>query len=217
MNLHRLYRKVVVQALREIELRRVELQILLDELGSRHIDTARAQFQLGSALWLSNKALETHQAVKLFDSAIRFMTQHEPNNPTLTATKTIREEALEALEKFETKDTLSAWPYWRPPTARWEDERDMQLLFRELRAMSGRVTEPTITSSSMSWGLYRYGLYEFEGPIPPQIDQATFIKIACDEIDKMKKTTLIPLIPGLPPPAPVTKTQSSPSLAGDDT
>jgi len=55
-----LYRKVVAQALREIELRRVELQILLDELGSRHIDTARAQFQLGSALWLSNQPLETH-------------------------------------------------------------------------------------------------------------------------------------------------------------
>ena len=36
MNLHRLYRKVVVQALREIELRRVELQILLDELGHLH-------------------------------------------------------------------------------------------------------------------------------------------------------------------------------------
>ena len=92
--------------------------MILDELGSRHIDTARAQFQLGSALWLSNKPLETYQAVKLFDSAIRSMTQYEPNNQILTATKTIRDEALEALEKFETMDTLSAWPYWRPPTAR---------------------------------------------------------------------------------------------------
>ena len=109
-----LYRKVVAQALREIELRRVELQILLDELGSRHIDTARAQFQLGNALWLSNKPLETYQAVKLFDSAIRSMTQYEPSNRILTDTKTIRDVALEALGKFETKDTLSAWPYWRP-------------------------------------------------------------------------------------------------------
>jgi len=113
-----LYRKVVAQALREIELRRVELQILLDKLGSRHIDTTRAQFQLGSALWLSNKPLETFQAVKLFDSAIRSMTQYEPNNQILTDTKTIRDVALETLGKFETKDTLSAWPYWRPPTAR---------------------------------------------------------------------------------------------------
>jgi len=174
---------MVAQALREIELRRVQLQILLDEVGNRHIDTARAQFQLGSALWLSNKPLETHQAVKLFDSAIRFMAQHEPNNQILTATKTIRDEALGALHKFEIMDTLSAWPYWRPPTARWEDERDMKLLFRELRAMSGRASDPTITSSSMSWGLYRYGLYEFDEPTPPLIDQATFIKIACDEID----------------------------------
>ena len=69
-----LYRNMVAQALREIELRRVQLQILLDKWGSRHIDTARAQFQLGSALWLSNKPLETHQAVKLFDAATRFMT-----------------------------------------------------------------------------------------------------------------------------------------------
>ena len=72
-----LYRIVVAQSLQEIELRRVEIQILLEELGSRHIDTARAQFQLGSALWLSNKPLETHQALKLFDSALRFLTHHD--------------------------------------------------------------------------------------------------------------------------------------------
>ena len=88
-------RKVVALALREIELRRAKLQNLLDELGSRHIDTARAQFQLGSALWLSNKPLETHQAVKLFDSDLRFLTHHEPTNQILTAIKTIRDEALE--------------------------------------------------------------------------------------------------------------------------
>jgi len=52
-----LYREVVAHALNEIELLRLELRILLDELGSRHIDTARAQFYLGSALWLSNKPL----------------------------------------------------------------------------------------------------------------------------------------------------------------
>jgi len=86
--------------------------------GSTHIDTARAQFHLGSALWLSNKPLETIQAVKLFDTAIRFMTQYEPNNRTLTDTKAIRDVALEALGKFEIEGTLSAWPYWRPPTAR---------------------------------------------------------------------------------------------------
>ena len=35
-----LYRKVVAQALSEIELLRVELQILLDKSRNRHIDTA---------------------------------------------------------------------------------------------------------------------------------------------------------------------------------
>ena len=145
------------------------------------------------------------------------MTQYEPNNQILIDAKTIRNEALEALGKFETKNTLSAWPYWRPPTARWEDEREMKLLFREIRAMSGRETDPTMTSSSMSWGLYRYGLHDFDSQIPPLINQATFIKIAFDEIDKMKKTTLNPPTPRPMPPTPVTKPQSSPSLEGDDT
>ena len=110
------------------------------------------------------------------------MTQYEPSNRILTNTKAIREVALEALGKFEIEGALSAWPYWRPPTARWEDERDMKQLFRELRAMSGREIDPTITSRSMSWGLYRYGLHEFDGQIPPQIDQSTFTKMACDEL-----------------------------------
>ena len=56
------------------------------------------------------------------------MTQYEPNHRTLTDTKSIRDVALEALGKFEIEDTLTAWAYWRPPTARWEDERDMILL-----------------------------------------------------------------------------------------
>jgi len=145
------------------------------------------------------------------------MTQYEPNHRTLTDTKAIRDVALEALGKLEIEDTLSAWPYWRPLTSRGEDERDMISLFRELRAMTGREKELTIASSTMLWGLYRYGLHEFDGQVPPQIDQITFIKTACDEIEKMKKTTHITLIARPTPPTPVTKPQSSPSLAGDDT
>ena len=60
------------------------------------------------------------------------MTQYEPNHRILTDTKAIRDVALEALGTFEIEGTLSAWPYWRPPTTRWEDERDMKQLFREL-------------------------------------------------------------------------------------
>ena len=115
------------------------------------------------------------------------MTQYEPNHRILTDTKVIRDVALEALDNLEIEDTLSAWPYWRPPTSRWEDEREMILLFRELRAMTGRERELTITSSIMLWGLYRYGLHEFDGQVPPQIDQVTFIKMVGDELEKMKK------------------------------
>jgi len=212
-----LYGKVVAQALSEIELLRLELQILLNKSGSKHIDTARAQFNLGRALWCSNKPLETIQAVKHFNTAFRFMTQYEPNHRTLIDTKTIRDAALEALGKFEIEGTLSAWPYWRPPTARWEDERDMKQLFRELRAMTGREKELTIASSTTLWGLYRYGLHEFDGQVPLQIDQIAFTTMACDQLEKKKKTTYKSLIARPTPTTPVTKPQSSPSSAGDDT
>jgi len=92
----------------------------------------------------------------------------------------------------------------------------MKQLFRELRAMSGREKELTIASNTTLWGLYRYGLHEFDGQVPPQIDQITFTKMACDELEKMKNTTHNSLTARPTPPTPVTKPQSSPSLAGDD-
>jgi len=208
---------VVAQALSEIGLLRLELQILLNTSGSKHIDTARAQFNLGRALWLSNKPLETFQAVKEFDAAIRFMTQCEPNHQILTDTKAIRDVALASIGKFEIKGTLSAWPYWWSPTARWEDELDMKQLFRELLAMTGREKERTITSSTMLRGLHRYGLNEFDGQTLQLIDQITFTAMACDELEKMKKTIHKPLIVRSTPITPITKPQSSPFLAGDDT
>jgi len=208
---------VVAQALSEIELFRLELQILLKKSGSKHIDTVRAKFNLGRTLWLSNKPLETTQAVKEFDAAISFMTQCEPNHQILTDTKAIRDVALEAIGKFEIKGTQSAWPYWRSPTARWEDELDMIQLFRELLAMTGREKELTITSNTMLRGLHRYGLHEFDGHALPLIDQFTFIAMACEELEKMKKTIHKPLIVRSTPITTTTKPQSSPSLAGDDT
>jgi len=216
-NCHTLYDKVVAKALSEIELLRLELQILLQKSGSKHIDTARARFNLGRALWLSNKPLETTQAGKEFDAAIRFMTQREPNHQILTDTKAIRDVALDVIAKFETKGTLSAWPYWRSPTARWEDELGMTQLFRELLAMTGREKELTITSNTMLRGLHRYGLHEFYGPAPALIDQITFIAMACEELEKMKKMIHKPLIVRPTPITLSTKPQSSPSLVGDDT
>jgi len=86
--------------------------------------------------------------------------------------------ALYVIAKFETKGTLSAWPYWRSPTARWEDLLDMIQLLRELLAMTGQEKELTITSNTMLRGLHRYGLHEFGGPASPLIDQITFIAMA---------------------------------------
>jgi len=53
------------------------------------------------------------------------MTQREPNHQILSETKKIRDMALEVIANVETQGTLSAWPYWKPPAARWEDKLDM--------------------------------------------------------------------------------------------
>jgi len=117
-------------------------------------------------------------------------------------------------ELGETKGTLSAWPYWSSPTARWEDELDMIQLYRELLAMTGREKELAITSNTMLRGLHRYGLHEFDGPASPQIDQITFIVMACEELEKMKKMIHKPLIVRPTPITPITKPQSNSLLGG---
>jgi len=117
-NCHTLYDKMVAKAQIEIELLRLELQIQIKKSGSKNINTARARYNLGRALWLSNKPLETTQAVEEFDAVIPFMTQREPNHQILSETIKIRDMALEVIANFETQGTLSAWPYWKPPTAR---------------------------------------------------------------------------------------------------
>jgi len=208
---------VVATAQSEIELLRLELQFLIKKSGSKHIDMARARFNLGRALWLSNKPLETTQTVEEFDAAIRFMTLLQPNHQIVNDTKAIRDVALAVIAKFETKGTLSAWPFWKSPTTRWEDELGMTQLFRELLAMTGREKELTITPNTMLQGLHRYGLCEFCGPAPPLIDQTTFIEMACEELENMKKRIHQTQNVRPTPITPSTKLQSSPSLAGDDT
>jgi len=93
----------------------------------------------------------------------------------------------------------------------------MTQLFRELLAMSVREKELTITPNTMLQGLHRYGLHEFYGPAPPLINQTTFIEMACEELEKIKKMIHKPQIVRPTPITPSTKPQSSPTLAGDDT
>ena len=54
-NCYSLYVKMTAKTQIEIELLRVELNIQLKKLGNRNINTARARYYLGRALWLSNK------------------------------------------------------------------------------------------------------------------------------------------------------------------
>jgi len=125
--------------------------------------------------------------------------------------------ALESATLFRTPGTLSAWPYWKPPTARWEDIREMTELFRELLAMAGREKEAAITASTMQQRLRHHNLHDFISPTPKLVDRTTFTEMACDEIDKMK-TKIYKIEATSPrPTSPTTEPQSSPSSAGDDT
>jgi len=167
----------------------MELQIQIKISGHKNIDTALARYNLGRALWLSNKPLETTQAVEEFQAAILFLTHREPSHHSLSFTVKVRDMALESIAQFKAPGTLSAWPYWKLPTARWEDKMDMTELFRELLAMTGREKEATITANTMLHGLRRHGLHDLCSPIPQQIDQTTFTEMACDELEKMKTKT----------------------------
>ena len=188
-NCRTLHDKVVAKAQVKIEFLRVELQIQIKKSGNKHIDTVLARYNLGRALWLSNKPLKTTQAIEEFEADIMFMTQREPNHYSLSDTEKVRDMALESIAQFKTPGTLSARPYWKSPTARWEDRIDITELFRELLAMTGREKEATITANTMLHGLRRHGLHDLCSPIPQQIDQTTFTEMACDELEKMKTKT----------------------------
>jgi len=209
-NCRTLHDKVVAKAQVKIEFLRVELQIQIKKSGNKHIDTVLARYNLGRALWLSNKPLETTQAIEEFEADIMFMTQREPNHYSLS-------DALESIAQFKTPGTLSAWPYWKFPTARWEDEMDMTKLYRELLAKMCREKEATITANTMTHGLRWHGLYDFCSPIPQLINQTTFTEMACDELEKMKTKIYETKSTSPRPTTSITKHQSSPSSAGDDT
>jgi len=176
---------MVTKAHTEIAILRAEVKTKEEKSGKKNIHTAFARYNLGSALWLSNKPHETAMAVQEFPSIIAFMTQREPTHPMLRATLKMRGMALKTIQNFETIGTLSAWPYWKAPTARWEDIKDMEQLFGELIAMMDREKELTlITASTMKQGLHRHGLFGFCRPTPQLMNQATFITMACDRLPK---------------------------------
>jgi len=185
--------------------------------GHKHINTALARYNLGRALWLSNKPLETTQAVEEFQAAILFMTQREPSHHSLSLTEKVRDMTLESIAQFKTPGTLSDWPHWKLPTARWEDKMDMTEIFRELLAMMGREKEATITANKMLHGLRRHGLHDFCSPILQLIDQITFTEMVCDVLEKIKTKTYETKAASPRPTTSITKLQSSPSSAGDDT
>ena len=169
---------------------------------------------IGKNWFLDLKPHETALAVQEFTLIIEFMTQREPTHPMLRATLKIRDIALKYIQNFETEGTLAAWPYWKSPSARWQDTMEMEKLFHELIAMTDREKEHTITASTMKDGLHRYGLFGFCSPTPQLIDQATFLTMACYELSEMKLRHHNPLHTT---PTQNTEHQSSPSSEGDDT
>jgi len=75
--------------------------------GNRHVDTAHSRYSLGRALWLSNKPLETTQALDEFQAAILFLKQHEPTPHSLIAFGKARDSAQESVTLFEDPGTRS--------------------------------------------------------------------------------------------------------------
>jgi len=79
-----LYKGMVAKAHIEIELLKAEVKTQKKKSGKKNINMALAQYNLGSALWLSNKPHETTLAEKEFAVIIMFMTQREPNHSLLS-------------------------------------------------------------------------------------------------------------------------------------
>jgi tetratricopeptide (TPR) repeat protein len=209
-----LYERLVIKAHIEIATLRTEVKTQEEKSGKKSIHTARARYNLGSALWLSFKPHETALAVQEFTLIIEIMTQREPTHPLLRATLKARDLALKFIQNFETEGTIAAWPYWKSPSTRSEDTQELEKLFYELIAMTDRGKERTITASTMKDGLHRYGLFGFCSPTPQFIDQATFLTMACYELSERKLKLQNPLHTT---PPQNTEHQSSPSSEGDDT
>jgi len=178
-------------------------------------------YSLGMALWISYKPRETAQALGEFNAAIKFFKQREPTHHSLIAFEKAHDLAQKSLTLFQEPGTRTAWPYWRSPTFRRDDRREMTDLFAELWAMAGRGREATKTASTMQQGLQRRGLHEFTSPTPDPSDLSTFTEIACDKIERMKQQkhkadtrseAICPL-----QPTQATEPQSFPPSAGDDT
>jgi len=102
-------------------------------MGNKYIDTAHIRYSLGMALWLSYKPLKTFQALGEFRTAIMFLKLRDPTRHSMTAFERALDLAQDSLRLFQEPGTRTAWPFWRPPTSRLEDRREMTDLFRELR------------------------------------------------------------------------------------
>ena len=148
-NRRTLYYEVVEKAQAEIVRLNEGLRAQIRTTGNKHVDTAHMCYSLGRALWLSNKPLETTQAMDEFQAAILFPKQGELKQHSLISFEKARDMAQESVTLFQDPGTLSAWPYWKPPTSRWEDKREMTDLFMELLAMGGREREATISANTM--------------------------------------------------------------------
>jgi len=134
----------------------------------------------------ARRELDDHTSTLHVRSKIRL---HGLLSQTLNGKKGIV--PLEVIASFETQSTLSAWPYWKPPSARWEDKLDMTQLFRELLATTDREKELTITANTMLHGLHQHVLHDFCSPTPQLINQTTFMEMACDELEKREKNSRI--------------------------
>ena len=97
---------MVDKAQAEIQFLSMELQIQIRITGNKHVDTALARYNLGRALRLSNKTLETTQAVDEFQAAISFLKQREPKHHSLISFEKAREQERDCARKRDCQITL---------------------------------------------------------------------------------------------------------------
>jgi len=99
-NRRTLYCKVVEKAQAKFVLLNEGLRAQIRITGNRHVDTAHMRQSLGRALWLSNKPLETTQALDEFQAAISFLKQCEPKHHSLISFEKARDMAQESVTLF---------------------------------------------------------------------------------------------------------------------
>jgi len=156
--------------------------------GIKHIDTAVAHVNLGLALCNTGKPAETQEAVALIVKAGKILHRIvADDDPRLLNIPQVLETTQLDLTRFKEPGVLSAWPCWRRPTSRLEDEAVISVLFAEIQDDVDSSNSASMSSEAMQQGLRMYGLFNFTASSSDPVHVTAFVAIACNELQQMKE------------------------------